>query len=156
MDDGPAGGATRLPSGLEPKIDIRNYRSPLPHSLLPAFPAMQESGAAFRMHTSEGMSEVTLPSDASPVPAPDKVSNVLKWILLGVAIVTFALFGWATVLTYDHAPPQPAAFVTRSGAMLMTDADIAHGLREPLRHGLLFWTGLYGLGPHPPGEPDGE
>ncbi len=146
MDDGPAGGATRLPSGLEPKIDIRNYRSPLPHSLLPAFPAMQESGAAFRMHTSEGMSEVTLPSDASPVPAPDKVSNVLKWILLGVAIVTFALFGWATVLTYDHAPPQPAAFVTRSGAMLMTDADIAAGKAGFQRADLMDYGSLYGMG----------
>ena len=42
----------------------------------------------------------------------DPVSNVLKWILLLVAIVTFALMGWATVVTYERAPPQPDRFVT--------------------------------------------
>ena len=41
--------------------------------------------------------------------AHDPVSNVLKWILLAVAIGSFALFAWATVLTYERAPPQPDA-----------------------------------------------
>ena len=30
----------------------------------------------------------------------DPVSNVLKWVLLGVALLTFALMAWATFLTY--------------------------------------------------------
>ena len=49
--------------------------------------------------------------------AEDPVSNVLKWILLIVAIGSFGLFAWATVLTYERAPPQPERFVTSSGSM---------------------------------------
>jgi len=37
----------------------------------------------------------------------DRVSNVLKWVLLAVAMVTFALLGCATDVTYQTAPPQP-------------------------------------------------
>jgi hypothetical protein len=42
----------------------------------------------------------------------DPVSNVLKWILLAVAIATFGLLGWTTVVTYETAPPFPDRFVT--------------------------------------------
>ena len=42
----------------------------------------------------------------------DPVSNILKWILLIVAIGSFALFAWATVLTYERAAPQPDRYVT--------------------------------------------
>ena len=39
-------------------------------------------------------------------PLEDPVSNVLKWVLLAVAVGSFALFAWATVLTYDrHSMP---------------------------------------------------
>ena len=38
--------------------------------------------------------------------AEDSISNVLKWVLLAVAVVTFGLLGWSTVLTYEQAPPQ--------------------------------------------------
>ena len=31
----------------------------------------------------------------------DSVSNVLKWILLGVAVVSFAILGWAAKVTYS-------------------------------------------------------
>ena len=41
-------------------------------------------------------------SSASPATTTDPVSNVLKWILLAVAVVTFALLGWATFLTYER------------------------------------------------------
>ena len=62
---------------------------------------------------------------ANVAPAPhDPVSNVLKWILLAVAVGTFALLGWATALTYSRIPPQPEKFVTASGATLMTADDI--------------------------------
>ena len=86
----------------------------------------------------------------------DPVSNVLKWILLVVAIGSFGLFAWATVLTYERAPPQPERFVTSGGR----DADDRgrhrrgqgrlsesrpDGLRQPVRHGLLFRPGLHRL-----------
>jgi hypothetical protein len=45
-----------------------------------------------RKHASERMSKVTLPSNASSISAPDRVSDVLKWILLAVAMVSFVLF----------------------------------------------------------------
>jgi nitric oxide reductase subunit B len=59
--------------------------------------------------------------------AEDPVSNVLKWILLIVAIGSFGLFAWATILTYERAPPQPERFVTSGGATLMTGDDILAG-----------------------------
>jgi len=37
-------------------------------------------------------------------PVEDSVSNVLKWVLLLVAIATFGLLAWATVETYRAAP----------------------------------------------------
>lgn len=50
----------------------------------------------------------------------DRVGNVLKWILLAVAIACFAALAWATKLTYDGAPPFPDRFVAPSGTILMT------------------------------------
>ena len=41
----------------------------------------------------------------------DPVSNVLKWVLLGVGIVTFAILAWTVKLTYEAAPPFPERFV---------------------------------------------
>jgi len=49
----------------------------------------------------------------------DPVSNVLKCTLLAVAVLTFALFAWATVATYQAALPQPDRFVASSGGVLM-------------------------------------
>ena len=66
------------------------------------------------------MSDIT-----NVAPAPhDPVSNVLKWILLAVAVVTFALIAAATVVTYGRFPPQPDRFVDTHGAMLMTSSEI--------------------------------
>jgi hypothetical protein len=50
-------------------------------------------------------------SDARGHGAEDPVGNVLKWILLAVAVATFALLGWTTHLTYKAAPPFPERFV---------------------------------------------
>ncbi len=36
--------------------------------------------------------------------AEDSVSNVLKWILLVVAVACFAALGWMTDLTYKTPP----------------------------------------------------
>jgi len=66
-------------------------------------------------------------SSGSPAATTDPVSNVLKWILLAVAVVTFALLGWATFFTYERAQPHPERFVGASGAPLMTADDILVG-----------------------------
>lgn len=48
---------------------------------------------------------MALRADAADRIAEDPVSNVLKWILLIVAIACFAALGWMTDLTYKTAPP---------------------------------------------------
>ena len=79
----------------------------------------------------------------------DPVSNVLKWILLAVAVVTFALLVWATVVTYERAPPQPERFVGTNGDAAddgrryrgrqgRVSEGRPDGLRQPLRHGFLL------------------
>jgi nitric oxide reductase subunit B len=78
--------------------------------------------------------------------AEDPVSNVLKWILLIVAIGSFGLFAWATVLTYERAPPQPERFVTSSGATLMTGDDILAGKGGFQQADLMDYGSLYGMG----------
>ena len=76
----------------------------------------------------------------------DPVSNMLKWILLVVAIASFALFAWATVLTYERAPPQPERLITAAGETLMTDADIVAGKAGFQRADLMDYGSLYGMG----------
>jgi nitric oxide reductase subunit B len=89
---------------------------------------------------------VTLSSNASSIYPPDRVSDVLKWILLAVAIVSFVLFAWATVLTYDRAPPLPAVFVTNAGATLTTNEDIVAGKAGFQKADLMDYGSLYGMG----------
>ncbi|MEO9189052.1 MAG: hypothetical protein ABI224_03475, partial [Acetobacteraceae bacterium] len=76
----------------------------------------------------------------------DPVSNVLKWILLVVAILTFGLMAWATVLTYRTAPPQPDRFVTPSGTTLFTGNDIFAGKGGFQKADLMDYGSLYGMG----------
>jgi nitric oxide reductase subunit B len=68
---------------------------------------------------------MTLAAERIDPPVADPVSNVLKWVLLVVAVLTFALLAWATTATYRLAPPQPDRFVGADGAVLMTDARMA-------------------------------
>ncbi len=84
-------------------------------------------------------------SSTSPTTS-DPVSNVLKWILLAVAVVTFALLGWATFLTYERAPPQPERFVDTSGALLMSADDILAGKAGFQKADLMDFGSLYGMG----------
>ncbi len=49
----------------------------------------------------------------------DPVSNILKWILLIVAIICFAVVAWGTYKTYQLAPPLPQYFITSSGQVIM-------------------------------------
>ena len=80
------------------------------------------------------------------VAAEDKASNILKWVLLGVAIVTFALLGWTTVLTYRQAPPQPDRFVGPDGAILLTGGEIFRGKQGFQRADLMDYGSIYGMG----------
>ena len=82
---------------------------------------------------------------ATPITV-DPVSNVLKWILLAVAIVSFALFAWATVLTYERAPPQPDRLTTSAGATLMTSDSIVAGKAGFQKADLMDYGSLYGMG----------
>jgi nitric oxide reductase subunit B len=76
----------------------------------------------------------------------DAVSNVLKWVLLAVAIACFALLGWTTGVTYRTAPPQPARFVAPDGTVVMTAPDIAAGKAAFQRADLMDYGSIYGMG----------
>jgi nitric oxide reductase subunit B len=85
-------------------------------------------------------------SQAQPYSPDDLVSNVLKWILLAVAIVCFALIAWATVVTYDLAPPQPDRFVSPDGTTVLTGSDIVAGKGGFQKADLMDYGSLYGMG----------
>lgn len=76
----------------------------------------------------------------------DPVSNVLKWILLGVAIITFALLGWTTLLTYKSAPPFPDQFSAADGTPLFSAADVVAGKAGFQKADLMDYGSLYGMG----------
>ena len=78
--------------------------------------------------------------------AEDTISNILKWILLAVAIVTFGVLGWTTVETYKQAPPQPDRFVNASGAVLLTKDEIFRGKEGFQRADLMDYGSIYGMG----------
>src|SRR5689334_15485040 len=79
-------------------------------------------------------------------PLEDPVSNVLKWVLLTVAVGSFALFAWATVLTYERAAPQPDRFIAAGGTTLMTADDIFAGKAGFQKADLMDYGSLYGMG----------
>jgi len=76
----------------------------------------------------------------------DPVSRVLKWILLAVGIATFALMAWASIVTYQTAPPQPARFVSSGGALVMSGEDIVAGKAGFQKADLMDYGSLYGMG----------
>ncbi len=79
-------------------------------------------------------------------PTEDPVANVLKWILLAVAVGTFAILGWTTDLTYKAAPPFPDRFVASDGTLLMSAADIQAGKAGFQKADLMDYGSLYGMG----------
>jgi nitric oxide reductase subunit B len=76
----------------------------------------------------------------------DPVSGALKWTLLAVAVITFALLGLATVTTYQRSPPQPERFVTPAGLVLFTGEDIVAGKGGFQKADLMDYGSLYGMG----------
>jgi len=82
----------------------------------------------------------------STAPAEDRVSNVLKWVLLCVAIACFATLIWTTKKTYEAAPPFPDRFVAADGKLVMTAADIQAGKAGFQKADLMDYGSLYGMG----------
>ena len=78
--------------------------------------------------------------------AEDPVSDVLKWILLAVAVGTFGVLFWTIDITYKAAPPFPERFVSPDGALLMSAADIQAGKTGFQRADLMDYGSLYGMG----------
>jgi nitric oxide reductase subunit B len=76
----------------------------------------------------------------------DPVSNVLKWVLLAVAVICFGILGWVTVLTYRDAPPFPDNFVRSDGTVLMSADDIVRGKEGFQKADLMDYGSLYGMG----------
>jgi nitric oxide reductase subunit B len=77
-------------------------------------------------------------------PREDRVSNVLKWVLLGIAIITFGVRGWATDVTYRTAPPpQPEKFLAPDGGVLMSADDISDGKASFQQADLMDYTAEY-------------
>jgi nitric oxide reductase subunit B len=79
-------------------------------------------------------------------PSTDPISNILKWVLLVTAILCFALLGWATVLTYEKAPPHPQAFTDSSGNVIMSADDIVAGKGGFQKADLMDYGSIYGMG----------
>jgi nitric oxide reductase subunit B len=86
------------------------------------------------------------PTTVAPDVTSDPVSNVLKWVLLAVAVGTFALLGLATVATYQRSPPQPERFLTPDGKVLFTAEDIVAGKGGFQKADLMDYGSLYGMG----------
>ena len=89
---------------------------------------------------------MSMSADVHHPSTEDPVSNVLKWTLLAVAFLTFAVLGWATAVTYKTAPPQPGRLVTSGGAVLMTGHDIIAGKAGFQKADLMDYGSLYGMG----------
>ena len=89
---------------------------------------------------------MTLEAARVDPPLEDPVSNFLKWVLLAVAVGTFALMGWATVMTYRAAPPEPDRFVGANGKVLMSSQDIVAGKGGFQKADLMDYGSLYGMG----------
>ena len=76
----------------------------------------------------------------------DKISNILKWVLLITAILCFVVVAWGTYKTYQLAPPLPQQFITALGQVIMTDNDIVVGKAGFQRADLMDYGSLYGMG----------
>jgi nitric oxide reductase subunit B len=89
---------------------------------------------------------MTFDAERIDQPVEDPVSNVLKWVLLIVAVATFGLLAWATIATYRLAPPQPDRFISADGSVLMTGDDILAGKGGFQKADLMDYGSLYGMG----------
>ncbi len=79
-------------------------------------------------------------------PTVDPISDILKWILLVVAVLCFALLGWSTIATYEQAPPHPEVFTDSAGSVVMTKDDIVAGKGGFQKADLMDYGSIYGMG----------
>jgi nitric oxide reductase subunit B len=87
----------------------------------------------------------TLATQPLPI-GEDRIDNILKWVLFGVAVVSFGLLAWATDVTYRTAPPQPDRFIAPDGAVLLTSKGIEGGKASFQRADLMDYGSIYGMG----------
>lgn len=85
-------------------------------------------------------------TNAAEAPPQDRVSRVLICILLLVTAGCWAAMIWATVLTYQQAPPIPERFLDATGKVLMTREDIVAGKAGFQQADLMDYGSLYGMG----------
>ncbi|MGC8475195.1 MAG: nitric-oxide reductase large subunit [Acetobacteraceae bacterium] len=76
----------------------------------------------------------------------DGVTNVLKWTLLALGLSLALLLVLATIRTYRESPPIPEAFVSPSGLVVMTRADLFAGKAGFQKADLMDYGSLYGMG----------
>jgi nitric oxide reductase subunit B len=86
------------------------------------------------------------PHQSAASASRDAVSDVLKWILLIVAVICFALFFWATAVTYERAPPRPEGFIAADGTPVMSASDVVAGKAGFQKADLMDYGSLYGMG----------
>jgi nitric oxide reductase subunit B len=84
--------------------------------------------------------------ETSDSAAQDPVSGALKWVLLVIAVVSFGIFAWATIVTYLRAPPEPDRILAPDGTLLMTAKDIEDGKAAFQRADLMDYGSIYGMG----------
>ncbi len=89
---------------------------------------------------------MTIEARTTALSHEDPVSNVLKWTLFAVALITFALLGWSTGQTYRFAPDTPVRFLAPDGTTVLTAADIEAGKAGFQRADLMDYGSLYGMG----------
>ena len=107
---------------------------------------MPEIDEGLPTSTPDGGVRSILTPETRKVISDDPVSRVLKWVLLGTAILCFALIAWATQQTYRDAPMQPDRFVAQDGTLLMSGHDIIAGKSGFQQADLMDYGSLYGMG----------
>jgi len=107
---------------------------------------MAEINEGLPQDRADGGVRSTLAPEARQLITDDPVSRVLKWVLLGTAIVCFGLIAWATQLTYRDAPMRPDQFIAQDGTLLMSGADIVAGKSGFQKADLMDYGSLYGMG----------
>jgi nitric oxide reductase subunit B len=90
--------------------------------------------------------EPNMQDEALQAPSVDPISDILKWILLITAVLCFGLLAWATVQTYNQAPPQPQVFTDPAGNVIMTADDLVAGKGGFQKADLMDYGSIYGMG----------
>ncbi|HET9160486.1 MAG TPA: cbb3-type cytochrome c oxidase subunit I [Caulobacteraceae bacterium] len=76
----------------------------------------------------------------------DRIGDILKWVLLAVAVTCFSLLAWSTVLTYRDAPPLPQSIVDAAGTEVISQQDIVAGKGGFQKADLMDYGSIYGMG----------